>query len=395
MALKKIFNDPIYGFISFPFDIIYHLIEHPYFQRLRRISQVGLSSYVYPGATHSRFHHALGATHLCVELITVLRSKGADITEEEYEACCIATLLHDIGHGPFSHALEHQIIPFHHEELTIAIMEMLNKEYSGKLTLAIEIFQKTYPKKFLSSIISSQLDVDRMDYLNRDSFYTGVTEGKIGYERIIKMMRVHDGKLVVELKGLHSVEKFLLSRYFMYRQVYLHKTAIAAEQMLKALVKRYAKLVLESELRLLPSIDDVLINYQFTSPEQQIGHFLRLDDTDIYQLMKHCQHASDTVLKYLSEGLLNRNLHKTIFRSEPFTEIDYKTHYTFNLSKKISFENFKLLVECGTEQYSVYCPENDPILLVDTDYQIHSFLSQNVLSYDLNVKIEHFMVIPR
>ena len=220
---KKIINDPVHGFINIPFNLIYDLMEHPYFQRLRHISQLGLSSYVYPGAVHSRFHHALGAMHLMRRAIETLKNKGVMMFEEEERAVTIAILLHDIGHGPFSHALEHTLVRnVDHEEISLLIMERLNQQFDGALTMAIQIFKGTYPKKYLHQLVSSQLDMDRLDYLSRDSFFTGVHEGVIGYDRIIKMLNVKDDELVVEEKGVYSIEKFLISRRLMYWQVYLH-----------------------------------------------------------------------------------------------------------------------------------------------------------------------------
>jgi len=238
MNKRKIFNDPVYGFVTITYDILFDLIEHPYFQRLRRIKQVSLTNYVYPGALHTRFHHALGALHLMGGAIDVLRSKDVEITEEEARAVSIAILLHDIGHGPFSHTLEHTLVNVPHEEISIRFMQRLNEIFEGKLALAIRIFKDEYPKKFLHQLISGQLDMDRMDYLNRDSFFTGVSEGVIGYDRIIKMLAVKDGKLVVEEKGIYSIEKFLIARRLMYWQVYLHKTVLAAEQMLVKMLRR-------------------------------------------------------------------------------------------------------------------------------------------------------------
>lgn len=232
MNKKKIINDPVYGFITIPYTIIFDLIEHPAFQRLRRIRQTGLSDFVYPGALHTRFHHALGAMHLMKQAIDVLRAKGTEITEEEAEAVCVAILLHDIGHGPFSHALEHTLLDVNHETLSMVIMERINGEMNGKISLAIQIFKNDYHKTFLHHLVSSQLDMDRMDYLNRDSFFTGVAEGKIGYDRIIKMLAVKDDQLVVEEKGIYSIEKFLMARRIMYWQVYLHKAVLSAEHCL-------------------------------------------------------------------------------------------------------------------------------------------------------------------
>ncbi|MGB3131471.1 MAG: HD domain-containing protein, partial [Saprospiraceae bacterium] len=223
MARIKIINDPVYGFISVPYGILLELIDHPYFQRLRRISQLGLSSIIYPGATHTRFHHALGAYHLMTKALQTLEMKGVELSSEEKEGACIAILLHDLGHGPFSHVLENILIPVEHERLTLLLMEDLNKQFGGKLNLAISIFKNEYPKKFLFQLVSSQLDMDRMDYLTRDSFYTGVSEGIIGYDRIIQMMNVVENQLVIEEKALFSIEKFLTARKIMYWQVYMHK----------------------------------------------------------------------------------------------------------------------------------------------------------------------------
>ncbi len=245
---NKIFNDPVYGFITIPRGLLLDIIDHPFFQRLRRISQLGLTYYVYPGATHSRFHHTLGAYHLMSQAIDVLRSKDVDITEEEAQAVKIAILLHDIGHGPFSHALEHTIVDVHHEFLSLEFMRRFNEIFEGQLQTAIDIFTNKHPKKFLYQLVSGQLDVDRLDYLNRDSFYTGVYEGVIGYDRIIKMLDVRDDELVVEVKGIYSIEKFLIARRLMYWQVYLHKTAFGADQMLIHALKRAKQLAQEGTL---------------------------------------------------------------------------------------------------------------------------------------------------
>ena len=251
MNKRKIFNDPVYGFISIPFEIIYDIIEHPYFQRLRRINQLGLSSLVYPGANHSRFQHTLGAVHLMGKALEVLRNKGHQITNEEAEAVTIAILLHDIGHGPYSHTLEQSIVnEVHHEQISLYFFEELNKTLNGRLSLAIKIFKNEYPKRFLNQLVSGQLDVDRLDYLIRDSFYTGVAEGVIGYDRIIQMLDVHDDNLVVEEKGIYSIEKFIVSRRLMYWQVYLHKTSLSAEHMMVNLLERAKFLARENGVKL-------------------------------------------------------------------------------------------------------------------------------------------------
>jgi len=248
MSKSKIFNDPVYGFVSVPYGLLFNLVEHRWFQRLRRIKQVSLTHYVYPGALHTRFHHALGALHLMQQAIEVLRSKGAYISDQEAEAVSAAILLHDIGHGPFSHTLEHTLVRAHHEALSLLFMEQLNQELGGALDMTIRIFRDQYPKRFLHQLVSGQLDMDRMDYLNRDSFFTGVHEGVIGYDRIIKMLAIQNDELVVEEKGIYSIEKFLIARRLMYWQVYLHKTVLSAEQMLVQTLRRAKDLVRAGEL---------------------------------------------------------------------------------------------------------------------------------------------------
>ncbi|MFT6335496.1 MAG: HD superfamily phosphohydrolase [Saprospiraceae bacterium] len=316
MAKKKIFNDPVYGFVSFPTELIYDLIDHKYFQRLRRITQLGLTHYVYPGALHTRFHHALGALHLMTEAVQTLREKGVNISDEEYEAVCIAILLHDIGHGPYSHALELSFIDIHHEELSILFMQKLNEEFDGGLSLAMSIFSGSYKKGFLHELVSSQLDMDRLDYLIRDSYFTGVAEGVIGYDRIIKMLDVVDNQLVIEEKGIYSVEKFLVSRRVMYWQVYLHKTVLSAEQMLIAVLKRAKKLInsnvkvfaSEAMLKLLKT-DFSLISKNLIFTEY-LDVFADLDDVDILNLIKsNCGHK-DFILSYMCQSLLGRRLFK-------------------------------------------------------------------------------------
>ena len=317
---KKIFNDPVYGFVSVPGGLLLGLIDHPFFQRLRRIRQLGLAPFVYPGALHTRFHHALGALHLMQESIETLRQKGVLITDEEAEAACVAILLHDIGHGPFSHALEHTLVEMHHEQISLWIMEELNKQFDGKLELAISIFNDKHPKRFLHQLVSGQLDMDRMDYLNRDSFFTGVSEGVIGYDRIIKMLDVHDGQLVVEEKGIYSVEKFLIARRLMYWQVYLHKTGVAAEHMLINTLRRARALALEGKELEAPRH---LHWFLYRKPGEQIkneellSHFLRLDDNDITAAIKYWSESDDFILAFLSGGILDRRLFRLEWFNEP------------------------------------------------------------------------------
>lgn len=329
LKTHKILNDPVYGFVQVPYGVIYDLLEHPYFQRLRRIKQLSLTHYVYPGALHTRFHHALGALHLMMETIVVLRSKGVDISDEEAEAVNIAILLHDIGHGPFSHTLEHTLIKVHHEELSVLFMEALNQEFEGQLDMAIQIFKGEYSKGFLTQLVSSQLDMDRMDYLNRDSYFTGVSEGVIGYDRLIKMLAVHDGELVVEEKGIYSIERFLTARRLMYWQVYLHKTVLSSEIMLVQIMKR-AKDLMEKgeELPATTPLQYFLHNRNLDEkdfknrPKELLDAFARLDDTDIAASVKEWTDHSDPILSYLAKGLANRKLFRLEFSTQPFTEAD-------------------------------------------------------------------------
>jgi hypothetical protein len=322
MEKYKIINDPIYGFIKIESQIIYDLMNHKYFQRLRRISQLGLSYLVYPGAQHTRFQHALGSLHLMDKAIQQLTNKGHEITSKEQEALRISILLHDIGHGPFSHALENILVnEINHEKITLMFMKQLNVEFDGKLSLAIEIFKNTYKKKFLYQLVSSQLDMDRLDYLKRDSFYTGVTDGNIGTERIINMLNVANGNLVIEEKGIYSIEKFILARRLMYWQVYLHKTVISSENMLIKLIKR-AKILLENKVEIFTTSNlKYFLSEDFAKDLKKnqikvIEKFAELDDYDIYFCLKKWQYSSDKILSILSSNLLNRNINKIIIENK-------------------------------------------------------------------------------
>lgn len=306
----------MYGFINIPFELIFDLISHPFFQRLRYIKQLGMTHLVYPGALHTRFHHALGAMHLMSLAIEVLRSKGHEITREEEEAATVAILLHDIGHGPFSHALEHSLVKgVQHEDISMLMMERLNEQFHGRLTMAIEVFRGKYPKKFLHQLISSQLDLDRMDYLNRDSFFTGVSEGVISFDRIIKMFNISDDHLVIEEKGIYSIEKFLIARRLMYWQVYLHKTVIAGEQLLVKILKRAKELAINGhKLFATPALQHFLENdirqKDFFESDIHLLHFSRLDDQDIFASVKVWQTHDDRILSLLCAMLVDRNLYK-------------------------------------------------------------------------------------
>ena len=312
----KILNDPIYGFISIPNEDIFKIIEHPYFQRLRRITQMGLSYLVYPGANHTRFHHALGCLHLMQKAVQVLRSKGVAISEAEEDALYKAILLHDIGHGPFSHALEYKIVKnVTHEQISIFFMEKLNSEFNGSLTLAIQIFKGEYHRPFMLELISSQLDIDRLDYLKRDSFYTGVAEGNINSQRLIAMLNVKDDQLVIEEKGLYSVENFLSGRRLMYWQVYLHKTGIGAEHLLQSFVQRILELLQKNINVDLPETLRYFFELEkpdFSSPEI-LNRFSQLDDSDILMTLKMNKSHSDFVLSHLASMILDRNLLKIKF----------------------------------------------------------------------------------
>lgn len=363
----KIFNDPVYGFISVPYGPLLRLIDHPYFQRLRRIRQLGLAPYVYPGALHTRFHHAMGALHLMQQAVEVLRSKGVEINAEEAEAVCIAILLHDIGHGPFSHALEHTLIDLHHEVLSQWFMEDLNRSMDGALGLAIEIFTDRYPKKFLHQLVSGQLDMDRMDYLNRDSFFTGVSEGVIGYDRIIKMLAVHQGALVVEEKGIYSIEKFLMARRLMYWQVYLHKTGVSAEQMLIHLLQRARMLALEGADLEAPRHLRWFLYRQpgaVLDSAEVLHHFYMLDDNDITAAIKYWSEDGDFVLSYLSKGLLDRKLFRLEWQNEPVEPermafLADRVRTVFGASAPLTY-----LLYHGQESNRAYDDARDQILIL-------------------------------
>ena len=327
---KKIFNDPIYGFITINHEIIFDLIEHPYFQRLRRIKQLGLTHLVYPGALHTRFHHALGTMHLMQKAIDVIRSKGHDINTKEAEAVSIAILLHDIGHGPFSHALEHSIVNgISHEEISTLFMDELNKEFKGKLDLALKIFRNQYKKKFLYQLVSSQLDMDRLDYLRRDSFYSGVSEGVISTDRIITMLNVKKDELAIDEKGIYSIEKFIIARRLMYWQVYLHKTVLSAENLSVNILKRAKELALKGEeMYCTPALKEFLYHQHdlkaFKNNPSLLKTFAELDDIDIMASVKIWAKHQDKTLATLCNMMLNRNLYKIKLQAKKFTksEID-------------------------------------------------------------------------
>lgn len=376
---RKIVNDPVYGFITIPFDILFDLMEHPWFQRLRRIRQLGMTNYVYPGATHTRFQHALGAMYLMGLAIAEIRSKGQEISEEEAEASCIAILLHDIGHGPFSHALENSIVEhIRHEDLSLMLMEQLNQEFEGRLSLAIKIFQNQYSKRFLHQLVASQLDMDRLDYLKRDSFYTGVSEGVIGSDRIIKMLRVVDDELVVEAKGIYSIEKFLIARRLMYWQVYLHKTVLSAENLIVKMLRRAKYLADRGEsLFASPALDFFLrrqVNQAMLThlaPDQLrqvLDNFVKLDDTDILLSAKEWQYHSDRLLVLLSSSFINRQLFKLEMQKMPF-EQDRITSLRQLYKTKLAFDDNEIEYLVFSDSITNYLISsgNEPIKILLND----------------------------
>lgn len=319
---RKIINDPIYGFVTLPDDFIYELINHPYFQRLRRIKQLGLTNLVYPGALHTRFHHAIGSMYLMTEAIKVLQSKQIEITEDETQAVTIAILLHDIGHGPFSHALEHSIVQgVNHEDVSELLMQQLNKQYNGKISLAIRVFKNQYKKKFLHQLVSSQLDMDRLDYLRRDSFFTGVSEGVISSDRIIKMLNVKNNELVIEEKGIYSIEKFIIARRLMYWQVYLHKTVVSAENLLVNILVRAKQLAVKGfDLFATPALSiflkDNFSKKDFIAKPNLLDNFASLDDYDIFTSVKVWAQHEDKILSTLCNNLVNRKLFRIELKRE-------------------------------------------------------------------------------
>ena len=366
---RKIINDPVHGFININSELLYDLIQHPYFQRLRRIKQLGLSEYIYPGAVHTRFHHALGAMHLMGLALNTLRQKGTPISEDEFEAAQMAILLHDIGHGPMSHALEYalfQDVP--HEALSMRIMERLNQEFQGKLGLAIDIFKDTYPRRFLHQLVSSQLDMDRMDYLQRDSFFTGVHEGAIGSDRIIKMLAVAEDSLVVEEKAIYSLENFLTTRRLMYWQVYLHKTNVAAEKMLGCVLKRgrdmlaAGKDVFVSNPFLKTLLSQSISLADFTEETDYLAQFNQLDDYDIWATLKAWATSEDAVLRILSNGLLHRKLFKVQITVEKPDEAQReKIHQHILQTLQLQPEHLAYLVVEGTIRNEAYWEKGESI----------------------------------
>lgn len=368
MSIKgKIINDPVYGFIRFPEPELLQIIDHPWFQRLRHIKQMGTAHLVYPGATHTRLHHSLGACHLMGKALDELRIKGVDISKEEYTAARIAILLHDIGHGPFSHALEHSLVDgMSHEVVSHLIMQRLDTELGGLMKHATDIFNHSYSKKFLHQLVSSQLDVDRMDYLNRDSFYTGVSEGVIGYDRILQMLTVHNGELMVEEKGVHSVEKFIIARRLMYWQVYLHKTVLSSELMQINILKRAKELAMIGiPLFATPALSHFLYNQvtskNFEDSPETFELFCQLDDNDILASIKVWQSHTDEILSLLCQMFIERRLFKVIMTSEP---VEHLLQEKRNIAQKlldIDPEHLHYFVSSGTTSNNTYNIKDEKI----------------------------------
>jgi hypothetical protein len=366
MALRKIINDPVYGFITIDDPLIFEIIAHPYYQRLRRIHQMAFASLVYPGAVHTRLHHSLGAYHLMYNALNELRNKGVEISKEEETGAKIAILLHDIGHGPYSHALERKLLKgVHHEQISVMMMELLNKQFDGKLQMAIDILSGKHPKPFLHQLVSGQLDVDRMDYLSRDSFFTGVAEGVIGYDRILKMLAVHNGELVIEEKAIYSVEKFLVARRLMYWQVYLHKTVVAAEKMLVKVIERAQELLEKGEeLHAASStLDFFLKDHGYIHDfRNHLEKFCCLDDTDIMCTLKNWSNHPDKVLSLLCKGLVDRRLLKVEFRSEPFSKEETEEKCAgVSRQLQLSSHEASYLVFTGEAVNTTYNPNDERI----------------------------------
>lgn len=386
---KHVINDPVFGFISITDDFINTIIKHPYVQRLNRIKQLGMASFAYPGAQHTRFHHTLGAMHLMQQVLNNLRLKGNHISEEEITGALACILLHDVGHGPFSHVLEHTIVEgIHHEEISLKIMELLNSEFNGQLDICIAIFKNKYHKTFLHELVSGQLDVDRLDYLRRDCFFTGVNEGNIGSERIIQVLDIRNNKLVVESKGIFSIENFLLSRRLMYWQVYHHKTAIAAETTLINALRRAKELVNNGvDLFTPPSLRFFLQNNinRGNFDNEAIHHFIRLDDSDIWCALKEWTNSNDMILSTLSDSFVNRKLFKIEIHTEPISNIQIEKYVSLYIEKwKISRDEAKYFLATRTISTDVYNEKGNSIDILFKDDKIENISTVSDL---LNVQL--------
>lgn len=402
-SVRKIINDPVYGFITIDHPLILQIISHPYYQRLRNIHQMAFAHIVYPGAVHTRLHHSLGAYHLMCTALTELKSKQISITPEEELGAKIAILLHDIGHGPFSHALENELLPgVHHEEISLCIMKALNEEFGGQLNIAIDIFTDKYHKPFLHQLVSGQLDVDRMDYLNRDSFFTGVAEGVIGYDRIIKMLAVKDGNLLVEEKAIYSIEKFLLARRLMYWQVYLHKTVIAAEMMLVKIIRRAKELLARGEELNAASqvFDNILKNPDdYRNIQLVLPVFCQMDDHDIMATIKNWIHHPDKILRLLCRSLIDRRIYKVKLQAEPIPEQWLEDGKAAVMEQfGVSEEEVDYLVFTGVASNTTYnlTDERINILFKDGTVKDISRVDNALIQHNLSSKVKkHYICCMR
>lgn len=389
MSFRKIINDPVYGFITIDDELVNQVIAHPYYQRLRRINQMAMAYLVYPGAVHTRLHHSLGAYHLMGNALSELKGKGIIITPNEEQAAKMAILLHDIGHGPFSHALEDVLIEgMHHEEISLLIMKELNQQFNGRLQLALDIFTDVHPKKFLHQLITGQLDVDRMDYLTRDSFFSGVNEGTIGYDRIIKMLTVHDGELMVEEKGIYSIEKFLVARRLMYWQVYLHKTVLCAEKMLQRAIKRAKFIKAET-----PGTLNNFINKPID--KVTLDQFCSLDDYDVLSALKAWSHHEDRILSFLCKGLINRQLLKVKYYGEPIDGNLLKEKTAEACMKmNLTVEEAGWLVFTGEASGSIYNFEDEHIHILFKDGTVKDISSVDnaLINQNLKGKVKKYYI---
>lgn len=402
---KKLINDPVYGFINIPNDLVFDLIEHPYFQRLRRINQLGLTHLVYPGALHTRFHHSIGAMHLMQGALNTLRVKGVKISKEERLGATIAILLHDIGHGPFSHALEHSIIPgIDHEYLSELFMHRLNEIFGGKLSTGISIFQHKHPRPFLSQLVSGQMDMDRLDYLTRDSFFTGVSEGIVGTQRIIKMLNVVNGNLVAEEKGIYSIEKFIISRRIMYWQVYLHKAVLSAETMLIKILERARQLSLQGvELFATPALkfflNQTIRKADIEQNSKVLEFYASLDDTDILAAVKVWCNSDDTILSYLCQSLLHRNLFRCQIQTKPFDYFYIET-LKEKIKKKFNLDDQDISYYFISETSSnfAYRSNTEPIQILTKQKKVVdvSSVSDQIEGYTYTKGVtKHFICYPK
>ena len=397
MANKlKIINDPVHGFIKIPYEIIFDIMEHRCFQRLRRISQTGLLSLIFPGATHTRFHHAIGAMHLMFNALEILKQKGVKISTEEEKGAMLAVLLHDVGHGPFSHALENILMDnWHHEKLSLLLMEQLNEEFSGELTIAIQMFQGKYHRKFFNQLISSQLDVDRLDYLKRDSFYTGVSEGNINTQRILSTLNVLDDELVLDEKGIYSIEHYLVARMFMYWQVYYHKAAVLAENLLIKIMNRAKTLVSQNvEVEASENLKYFLYRESSTeATEEDIARFMELDDTDVLQAIKSWKNHDDFVLSYLCKTVINRKFPKIIYSSTPFSD-DLVQEKIRETNLHFGIENGDLLVDNIERNLLPYDKVKQPIYLLRNDMEKVALeqAGSQILSMNINEKTTRYIL---